>query len=105
MQSVQLHAPERQITAPPVLVRFPERRSIRRDVVRYHAKPDQAPNDESTLLACPLLGTTLRVVVRRLIFPALLHRFPNTLRVLLSVIFVQVGCLDVGGGARVRIVE
>jgi len=40
-----------------------------------------------------------------LIFPRLLHRFPHPFCILSSVVFVEVGCLDVGWRARVWIVQ
>ena len=42
---------------------------------------------------------------RSLIFPALLHRLPHALRVLLPVVFVQVGRFDVGRRAGIRVVQ
>ena len=44
-------------------------------------------------------------VVRRLVFPALFNSLSHPLSILLPVIFVQIGSLDIRGGASVGIVK
>lgn len=44
-------------------------------------------------------------LTRSLVLPALLHCLPDTLRVLLPIILIQVRCLDIGRGASVRVIQ
>jgi hypothetical protein len=52
-----------------------------------------------------LRGDLFGYGTRSLVFPALFHRLPDALRVLLAVVFVQVGGFDVGRGAGIRVIE